>query len=129
LCLVTSLHDGMNLVAKEYVAARDDEDGVLVLSRFTGAAVELGDALLVNPYDIGGVSEAMNRGLNMDREERRLRMQHMRRQVMEHNIYRWAASVLGALREIRVERSGGVQEPMAPGTVTGRQETTERKLA
>lgn len=129
LCLVTSLHDGMNLVAKEYVAARDDEDGVLILSRFTGAAVELGDALLVNPYDIGGVSEAMNRGLNMDREERRLRMQHMRRQVMEHNIYRWAASVIGALREIRVERSGGVQEPMAPGTVTGGQETPERKLA
>jgi trehalose 6-phosphate synthase len=129
LCLVTSLHDGMNLVAKEYVAARDDEDGVLILSRFTGAAVELGDALLVNPYDIAGVAEAMNRGLNMDREERRLRMQHLRRQVMEHNIYRWAANVLGALREIRVERSGNVQEPMLPVSLTASQETEQRKFA
>ena len=71
LCLVTSLHDGMNLVAKEFVAARDDEDGVLILSKFTGAAVELRDALLVNPYDIAGVAEAMHRGLEMDRDERR----------------------------------------------------------
>ena len=71
LCLVTSLHDGMNLVAKEFVAARDDEDGVLILSKFTGAAVELRDALLVNPYDIAGVAEAMHRGLEMDRAERR----------------------------------------------------------
>ena len=67
LCLVTSLHDGMNLVAKEFVAARDDEDGVLVLSKFTGAAVELRDALMVNPYDIAGVAEAIHRGLDMDR--------------------------------------------------------------
>jgi alpha,alpha-trehalose-phosphate synthase [UDP-forming] len=129
LCLVTSLHDGMNLVAKEYVAARDDEDGVLILSRFTGAAVELGDALIVNPYDIAGVAEAMDRGLNMDRDERRLRMQHMRRHVMEHNIYRWAANVLGALREIRVERSGNIQEPAPPVSVTAGQETEERKFA
>ncbi len=103
LCLVTSLHDGMNLVAKEFVAARDDEDGVLVLSKFTGAAVELRDALLVNPYDIAGVSEAIHTGLEMNREERRQRMQRMRRQVLEHNIYRWAARVLGDLRELRLE--------------------------
>ncbi len=129
LCLVTSLHDGMNLVAKEYVAARDDDDGVLVLSKFTGAAVELGDALLVNPYDTAEVAEAMNRGLNMDREERRLRMQHMRRQVMEHNIYRWAANVLGAVREIRLERAGNVQEPVAPVSVGARQRAGQRKFA
>ena len=89
----------MNLVAKEFVAARDDEDGVLVLSRFTGAAVELRDALLVNPYDVVGVAEAIHAGLEMSREERRERMQRMRRQVMEYNIYMWAANILGDLRE------------------------------
>ncbi len=103
LCLVTSLHDGMNLVAKEYVASRDDEDGVLLLSKFTGAAVELRDALIVNPYDIRGVSEAIHTGLEMSREDRQQRMQRMRRQVMEHNIYLWAASVLGDLRELRLD--------------------------
>ncbi len=119
LCLVTSLHDGMNLVAKEFVAARHDEDGVLVLSQFTGAAVELRDALLVNPYDIAGVAEAIHTGLQMSRADRRLRMRRMRRQVMEHNIYRWAAKVLGDLRELRLEspeslsanRVGPVSEP------------------
>ncbi|HKD61698.1 MAG TPA: trehalose-6-phosphate synthase [Terracidiphilus sp.] len=103
VCLVTSLHDGMNLVAKEYVASRDDEDGVLVLSKFTGAAVELRDALIVNPYDTEEVAEAIHRGLDMPREERRLRMQQMRRYVMEHNIYRWAAMVLGDLGDVRLE--------------------------
>ncbi len=111
LCLVTSLHDGMNLVAKEYVAARDDEDGVLVLSKFTGAAVELRDALIVNPYDIRGVAEAIHSGLEMSRSDRRQRMERMRRQVMEHNIYLWAASVLGDLRELRLEDG----ESMEPG--------------
>jgi len=103
LCLVTSLHDGMNLVAKEFLAARDDEDGVLVLSRFTGAAVELADALLVNPYHITAVAEAIHRGLEMPRSERRVRMQRMRRQVMENNVYRWAASILGDLSDLRME--------------------------
>ncbi len=103
VCLVTSLHDGMNLVAKEFVAARDDEDGVLVLSKFTGAAVELRDALIVNPYDVAEVGEAIHRGLDMPREERRMRMQEMRKQVMEHNIYRWAAMILGDLRDVRLE--------------------------
>jgi trehalose 6-phosphate synthase len=130
LCLVTSLHDGMNLVAKEFVAARDDEDGVLILSKFTGAAVELRDALLVNPYDIAGVAEAMHRGLEMSRAERRERMQHMRRQVAEHNIYRWAANVLGALRDIRLDKTGGEPEPLGPRPViVSRQEATKRKLA
>jgi trehalose 6-phosphate synthase len=107
ICLVTSLHDGMNLVAKEFVAARDDEDGVLVLSKFTGAAVELRDALVVNPYDIAAVAEAIHRGLDMPRAERRERMHQMRRQVMEHNIYRWAAMILGDLREVRLESHEG----------------------
>ncbi|HVN94312.1 MAG TPA: trehalose-6-phosphate synthase [Terracidiphilus sp.] len=108
VCLVTSLHDGMNLVAKEFVAARDDEDGVLVLSRFTGAAVELRDALLVNPYDVVGVAEAVHAGLEMTRTERRDRMQRMRRQVMECNIYMWAANILGDLREMRLEPAEAV---------------------
>ena len=103
VCLVTSLHDGMNLVAKEYLAARDDEDGVLVLSKFTGAAIELRDALLVNPYDTNGVAEAIHQALEMSRAERRARMQRMRRHLMEHNIYRWAANILGDLRELRME--------------------------
>ncbi|HWG19911.1 MAG TPA: trehalose-6-phosphate synthase [Terracidiphilus sp.] len=113
VCLVTSLHDGMNLVAKEYMAARDDEDGVLVLSKFTGAAVELRDALIVNPYDIDGVADAIHRGLEMNASERRMRMQRMRRQIMEHNVYRWAASILGDLCELRIENlDSGRQEPL-----------------
>ena len=103
LCLVTSLHDGMNLVAKEYIAARDDEDGVLVLSKFTGAAVELRDALMVNPYDTRGVAEAIHQGLEMNREERRTRMRRMRRHLTENNVYRWAASILDDMRELRVD--------------------------
>ncbi len=106
VCLVTSLHDGMNLVAKEYVAARADEDGVLVLSKFTGAATELLDALVVNPYDIEGVAEAIHQGLEMNRSERRMRMQRMRHHVMDHNIYRWAANILGDLHELRMESPG-----------------------
>jgi len=108
LCLVTSLHDGMNLVAKEFVAARDDEDGVLVLSKFTGAAGELRDALLVNPYDVAGVAEAIFNGLEMSAAERRERMQRMRRQVMEYNIYLWAGKVLGDLRELRLDEASRI---------------------
>jgi alpha,alpha-trehalose-phosphate synthase [UDP-forming] len=103
ICLVTALHDGMNLVAKEFVAARNDDDGVLVLSKFAGAAGELQDALIVNPYDIDGVADAIRAGLDMSRDDRRSRMKRMRRQVMEHNIYLWAANVLGDLRELRID--------------------------
>jgi alpha,alpha-trehalose-phosphate synthase [UDP-forming] len=118
VCLVTSLHDGMNLVAKEFVAARDDEDGVLVLSKFTGAAVELRDALLINPYDVVGVAEAVRAGLEMSREERRDRMERMRRQVMEYNIYMWAAKVLGDLRELRLKPADPIlPDRVAPSTV------------
>ena len=103
VCLVTSLHDGMNLVAKEYVASRKDCDGVLILSRFAGAAQELVDALLVNPYDIAQVSEAIVTALKMAPEERRLRMKHMRQQVKEHNIYRWASDILTDVCAVRIE--------------------------
>jgi len=103
ICLVTSLHDGMNLVAKEYLAARKDCDGVLILSRFTGAAQELRDALLVNPYDIQQVAEAIRTGLEMSPGERRLRIERMRLQVKEHNVYRWASNVLTDLCAVRIE--------------------------
>jgi trehalose-6-phosphate synthase/HAMP domain-containing protein len=99
-CMVTSLHDGMNLVAKEYVSARDDGDGVLILSRFTGAAREMPDALLVNPYDVEGSAEAIHRALEMPEEERRLRMARMRSHVGEHNIYRWAGMLLAELARL-----------------------------
>ncbi len=110
VCVVTSLHDGMNLVAKEYVASREDERGVLVLSKFAGAAVELQDALVVNPYDTEGVAEAIHQALEMNRGEVRQRMRRLRRQVMEHNIYRWAAKVLGDLREVRIEQPDAASE-------------------
>ena len=105
VCLVTSLHDGMNLVAKEFIAAHDDDDGVLVLSKFTGAATELLDALIINPYDIEGVAEAIHQALDMDPGERHKRMHRMRQHVMDHNIYRWAASILDDLRELRMDHS------------------------
>ena len=130
VCLVTSLHDGMNLVAKEYVAAREDEDGVLVLSKFTGAAVELRDALIVNPYDIAAVAEAIHEGLEMNPAERRHRMRRMRRQVNEHNIYRWAASILGDLRELRMEGADGAEVRRATSmSVPATDDVADEKLA
>jgi trehalose 6-phosphate synthase len=99
-CMVTSLHDGMNLVAKEFCAARDDDDGVLILSRFTGASRELEDALLVNPYDIETTAQAIRAAVEMPSEERRSRMRRMREQVREQNIYRWAAMLLDQLGRI-----------------------------
>ncbi len=96
-CLVSSLHDGMNLVAKEFVSAREDEDGVLILSRFAGASYELSSALLVNPYGIEGTAEAIHQALTMLPEERKERMRKMRSIVKEHNIYRWAADMITEL--------------------------------
>jgi alpha,alpha-trehalose-phosphate synthase [UDP-forming] len=104
VCLVTSLHDGMNLVAKEFIAARSDEQGVLILSRFTGAARELRDALIINPYDTEQSAEAIHRALIMPAEERRTRMQRMRKQVKENNVYRWAANLIGEIGEIRLSQ-------------------------
>ena len=94
LCYVSSLHDGMNLVAKEYVAARDDEQGVLLLSQFTGAARDLAEALIVNPYDIEQSAAAMHLALTMSPEEQRARMRSMRNLVQEFNVYRWAGRML-----------------------------------
>jgi trehalose 6-phosphate synthase len=94
LCYVSSLHDGMNLVAKEFVAARDDEQGVLVLSSFTGAARELTEALIVNPYDLDEAASAMAAALLMKPEDQRDRMRAMRGLVAEFNVYRWAGRML-----------------------------------
>ncbi|SPE33695.1 Alpha,alpha-trehalose-phosphate synthase (UDP-forming) (fragment) [Candidatus Sulfopaludibacter sp. SbA3] len=102
LCLVTSLHDGMNLVAKEYVAARRDEQGMLILSRFTGASHELSDALMVNPYDTDELAQSIHAAITMPAEEKRMRMQRMRAVVKEHNVYRWAGNLIGELAEIRL---------------------------
>jgi trehalose-6-phosphate synthase len=102
LCIVTSLHDGMNLVAKEFVAARHDERGVLILSQFTGAARELRDAILVNPYDIQATAEAIGQALDMNVDETVDRMRRMRRSVKEHNIYWWAGTLIGELCDIRL---------------------------
>ena len=103
VCMVTSLHDGMNLVAKEFLAARQDERGVLILSRFTGAARELRDALMVNPYDIEQSAEAIRVALEMEPEDKQLRMHRMRRTIKEHNIYRWASNLISELCEVRLD--------------------------
>jgi trehalose 6-phosphate synthase len=94
VCYVSSLHDGMNLVAKEFVAARDDEQGVLILSQFTGAARELSESLIVNPYDIEQSAAAMHLALTMSPEEQRARMRSMRTLVQEFNVFRWAGRML-----------------------------------
>lgn len=95
--LVTPLRDGMNLVAKEFVASRSDEDGVLLLSEFAGAVDELRDAVIVNPYDVDGVAEAIHAALTMDGAECRTRMRGLRAQVFAHDVHRWAHEFLEAL--------------------------------
>jgi len=99
-CLVSALHDGMNLVAKEFVASRTDDDGVLILSKFAGSARELTDALLVNPYAVGEIAAACHEALEMPLEERQRRMRKMRHQVSNNNIYRWASEFLSALKTV-----------------------------
>jgi trehalose 6-phosphate synthase len=94
LCFVSSLHDGMNLVAKEFVASRDDEAGVLLLSQFTGAARELPEALIVNPYDADQCAEALDLALTMPLRMQRARMRLMRALLQEFNVYRWAGRML-----------------------------------
>lgn len=94
LCVVSSLHDGMNLVAKEFVAARDDEQGVLILSQFAGAARELTEALVINPYDIDQFAAALQVALTMPKVEQRARMINMRGLIQEFNVYRWAGRML-----------------------------------
>jgi trehalose 6-phosphate synthase len=111
-CFVSSLHDGMNLVAKEFVAARDDERGVLILSQFTGAARELPEALIVNPYDTDQCAAALHLALTMPVDEQRNRMRLMRGLVAEFNVYRWAGRMLLDAASMRqrshlVETGGG----------------------
>jgi trehalose 6-phosphate synthase len=101
ICMVTSLHDGMNLVAKEFVVARDDEDGALILSQFAGASRELRDALIINPYDIEDMADTVHLSLTMESSERTERMKRMRAVVKEHNIYRWAANLITSLARLR----------------------------
>ena len=101
VCVVTSLHDGMNLVAKEFVSARDDERGVLVLSQFAGASRELPEAIIVNPYDVEQCAAALQLALAMPMAEQRARMRLMRALVRDFNVYRWAGRMLidaGGLR-------------------------------
>ena len=108
LCYVSSLHDGMNLVAKEFVAARDDEKGVLILSQFTGAAGELTESLIVNPYDIDQASAALSSAIRMSASEQCERMRSMRAFLAEFNVYRWAGRMLvDAARVRRRERVTG----------------------
>jgi trehalose-6-phosphate synthase len=104
-CLVNSLHDGMNLVAKEFVAARDDEDGVLILSTFAGASRELTEAVLINPFDVNETADAIEIAMRMGREERRNRMSLMRRTIKENNVYRWGGRMLMDAARIRQQQS------------------------
>ena len=99
-CVVSSLADGMNLVAKEFVAARDDEDGVLVLSALAGASEELREALIINPYDVDGFAAAITRAIDMSSEERALRMRAMRRIVAGRNVFSWASDILEGLESL-----------------------------
>jgi trehalose 6-phosphate synthase len=93
-CIVSSLHDGMNLVAKEYVSAQEGKSGALILSEFAGAARELSDAFFINPYDGERFAEAIRQALELDEAERRRRMERMGQAVRDHNIYRWAAALI-----------------------------------
>jgi trehalose 6-phosphate synthase len=115
VCLVTSLHDGMNLVAKEYLAARHDCGGMLVLSEFTGAARELHDALIVNPYDVESIADAIFAAVEMEAKQRQTRMARMRDIVRQRNIYRWAGSLIGDLCEVRVRGESARARAAAAG--------------
>ena len=101
LCMVTSLHDGMNLVAKEFIAARNYNDGVLILSRFAGASQELHGALIINPYDIEQSADAIKIALEMSIEQQTLKMKQLRRTIMNHNVYSWASNILRSMASIQ----------------------------
>lgn len=100
-CIVSSLHDGMNLVAKEYVATKSDLSGALILSQFTGAARELTDAILINPYSIEEFADAIKFAVEMPQDEKRRRMENMRKVVSENNVYKWAANIITELTAIK----------------------------
>ena len=129
--LVTPLRDGMNLVAKEFVASRVDEDAVLVLSEFAGAAAELNGAITVNPYDIEGVADSIHRALSMSIEERRARMRTLRRRVLEHDVHAWADAFvqhLGALRPFEQHAAVLRPEPSLLSTLAAAQRTMKLRL-
>jgi trehalose 6-phosphate synthase len=121
VCIVSSLHDGMNLVSKEFVAARDDERGVLVLSQFTGAARELPEAIIINPYDVDDFASALHAALKMPEREQRARMRLMRSLVREFNVFRWAGRMLidaagmrnhdRLLHRVRTSNAANASEP------------------
>jgi trehalose 6-phosphate synthase len=111
LCYVGSLHDGMNLVSKEFVSVRDDERGVLVLSEFAGSARQLPDAVLVNPYDIDGAASALAAALSMPPEEQASRMRRMRRAVYDYDAYRWGAEILSDAMRLRAPRPSVTATP------------------
>jgi trehalose-6-phosphate synthase len=100
-CMVTSLHDGMNLVAKEFIAARNQNDGVLILSRFAGASHELHGALIINPYDIEQTADAIHSALEMPPAMQQQKMKQMRRSLMGHNVYAWASTILRTMASIQ----------------------------
>ena len=100
ICMVTSIHDGMNLVSKEYVAARSEENGVLILSHFTGASRDLTSALSVNPYSAEETADGIHQALTMPESEQRRRMKAMRNSVRDYNVYRWSAEIIKALANL-----------------------------
>lgn len=130
LCLVTSLHDGMNLVAKEYLVSREDLGGMLILSEFTGAARELRDALIINPYDVESIADAIFSAIEMDAKERENRMSRMRQVVKHQNIYRWAASLIGDLADMQVDamRSFRAQSVLARSPVIDTSEVIGKEM-
>ena len=97
VCLVTPLHDGMNLVSKEFIAARNDESGVLVLSQFAGSSKELKGAIIINPYSAEQTAAAINDAINMPAMQQRQRMKRMREAVSSYNVYRWSAEFMKAV--------------------------------
>jgi len=101
ICIVSSLHDGMNLVAKEYIMSRLDSKGVLILSRFTGAARELTDAIIVNPYSIGECADSIKQAVDMPDDEKVKRMEHMKSIISENNIYKWAGNIITELAALK----------------------------
>jgi trehalose 6-phosphate synthase len=121
LCYVSSLHDGMNLVAKEFVSAREDERGVLLLSRFTGAARDLTEALLVNPYDLEEASDALAAALDMNPREQQDRMRAMRAYLGHFNVYRWAGHMLADAALTR-------QKERLSGRLAGSSEGSEAQI-
>lgn len=101
ICIVSSLHDGMNLVAKEYVAAKSDFPGVLILSKFTGAARELEDSVLINPYAIEEFADSIKFACEMPPEQKKIRLENMRKTISENNIYRWAGNIITSLTSLQ----------------------------